>query len=384
MTLRSHPATGLAFILLVFLGMDNRCCAQLRPDSPSKLRQLLQEMASETPDPCDAPSVMHDVADRESSVFRDVEENVTEALNASSENRTTAGIVAEQALEKLERQSAEINASWPDENRLHYKLLDLPPILVLKLTFRTHARFVVFAIPPGSSKTPNRLWQQVGSDDVSFEHESPRSWLDLHPLHRGPSGNARFLASFGYTGCAGSLGVVYDVREWAPKDGTGYIEQIIKQEGAFGMDQAPQGHSPTAKDPFPAIGVLRTTDKLLTLPYCWFSAIDTWDNPSLCAVDTYELSGDTVAFRSRTYNRPDLVPVAKAIEFADRHDYPAVRAYCASDELAHRLVRNLPPHAEDLQVTRIGAGEETVEMGSALFRVERRNGRWLVVAFKSE
>jgi hypothetical protein len=279
-------------------------------------------MTSKTPDPCGTPDLTNAADSTESSIFTDIESRVTQALNDPPQNGTASRMAADAVLKSLESQSAEINAGWPEENRLHYKLLDLPPILILKLTFRTHARFVVFAIPPGPPKKPNRLWQQVGSDDVSYEHESPRSWLDIYSLQRGPSGNARFLASLGYSGCAGSFGVVYDVREWNPTDGTGYVEQIIKQEGAFGLDQAPQGHRPTEKDPFPAVGILRTTGHLLTLPYCWFSAIDTWDNPSLCAVDTYDLSGDVVKFRSRAFNRPDLVPVAKAIEFADNTTIP--------------------------------------------------------------
>jgi len=349
-----------------------------------ELRQLLQQMAANPPDPCVAPDVTNDPDRTESSIFRDVESKVAQALNASPGNGLTARSAAEETLKRLESQSAEINAGWPDENRLHFKLLDLPPILVLKLTFRTHAQFVVFAVPPASSKTPNGLWQQVGSDDVSFEHQSPRSWLDLYPLQRGPSGNVRFLASLGYSGCAGSFGVVYDVREWDPEDGTGYVEQIIKQEGAFGLDQSLQGHHPTLKDPFPPIGALRTTGPILTLPYCWFSAIDTWDNPSLCAVDTYDLSGNIVAFRSRAFNRPDLVPVAKAIEFAEKHDYPALRAYCASEALAKRLLRIPPPHADDLTVARMGATTEIVETSSARYSVKKRNGRWLLVAFKDE
>jgi len=102
-------------------------------------------------------------------------------------------------------------------------------------------------------------------------------------------------------------------------------------------------------------------------------------------VDTYDLSGDVVKFRSRAFNRPDLVPVAKAIEFADKHDYPALRAYCASDALARRLISTPAPHAEGgLQMTRKGTGAEVVEMNSARFKVEKRNGRWVVVALTEE
>lgn len=207
---------------------------------------------------------------------------------------------------------------------------------------------------------------------------NPRSISN--PLHRGPSGNARFLAKFISGGCAGSIGVEYDAHEWNPK-GTGDCEQIIKQGGAFGLDDKVPG--------FAQIGKLRAEGSLITLPYCWFSPIDTWDNPSLCAVDTYDISGDNVRFRARVYNRPDLLPIAKTIEYAEQRDYPAVLGYCASGQVALRLVRNVPPFifADDLRVTPNGTGKEHVELGyepTYRFDVEKRAGRWLVVAFSTE
>jgi hypothetical protein len=137
---------------------------------------------------------------------------------------------------------------------------------------------------------------------------------------------------------------------------------------------------------FEQIGTLRTSGSLITLPYCRFSPIDTWDNPSLCIVDTYDISADDVRFRSRAYNRPDLAPVAKAIEYAEQRDYRAVRGYCASSEVAHRLVRDLPPYvfADDLRVTHTGKDKERVELGDPQtyrFEVEKLSGRWQVVAF---
>jgi hypothetical protein len=135
--------------------------------------------------------------------------------------------------------------------------------------------------------------------------------------------------------------------------------------------------------------LVNTEGSLITLPYCWFSAIDTWDNPSLCAVDAYDLSADSVTFRSRAYNRPDLLPIAKAIEYAEQRDYSAVLGYCASSQVARRLVRNIPPHAgaEDIRVTHTANGREHVEFGSGpgySFDVEKHAGRWRVVAFSIE
>jgi len=305
---------------------------------------------------------------------------VTQVLNATPGSLGSARDRAAEALGKLEQMSAEINAAWPEENRFHFQILDLPPALVVKIAARTHGRFFVFGIPEEDSGKPNRSWRRVGSDDESVKHDVPQSQLHLYPLHRGASGNARFLAKFDLSGCAGSTGVAYDAREWNPQ-GMGDLEQIIKQAGALGLD----GNVPG----FAQIGELRTEGPLITLPYCWFSAIDTWDNPSLCAVDTYDLSGDNVRFHSRAYNRPDLLPVAKAIEYAEQRDYRAVLGYCASAQVARRMVRDFPPYvfADDLRVTRTGKGKERVELGydpSYRFDVEKRAGRWLVVAFRAE
>ena len=163
---------------------------------------------------------------------------------------------------------------------------------------------------------------------------------------------------------------------------------MIKQEGSFGLEDAPEGSKPSPKHPFAPIGVFRSEDALITLPFCWFSPIDTWDNPSMCAVDTYNVSGDQVRFVSRAVNRPDLLPIAKVIEHAEHRDYPAVLAYCASAEVAQKLVADIPPSlfAEDLRVTRVSDAKQQVQLGpnSYRFEVEKRNGRWLIVSFSEE
>lgn len=356
-------------------------------DPVQSFRQLLRQIAGEPPDRCGPQSEKdEDDARIESSVFGDALDIFVAELNAAPAEPKPPLSGATEALEKLERASAEINAAWPDEDRFHFQVLDIPPAFVLKVTFRTRARFFVVGVPEDSQWNPGRLWRQVGHDEESIEHYATALSIDLYPLHRGRSGNARFLAKFGFTGCAGnSMGVAYDAREWNPNSG-GNVEQIIKQDGAFGIDEVANGHKPTQKDPFTPVGMLHTDGPLITLPYCWFSAVDTWDNPSMCAVDTYDLSSDDVKFRSRSYNRPDLVPIAKAIEYAEKRDYPAVLGYCSSGDVARRMVRDVPLYvfAGDLQVTRKGDGKEHVEMEGFHFDVEKLGGRWLVAAFSAD
>ena len=374
-------ATSLGCLLSI---SSAACCvgaqAQDAPP-PTDFRQVLQNMAEFSPDPCGPPygdEKNWHTADVERSLFDQAAQAVTAALNASPSGTESAVDRAAVALKKMEQMSAEINAAWPEDNRFHFRILDVPPVLVVKMSIRTHETFFAFGVPADAGKA-NPSWEEIGSSDESEDFISPPSELDLYPLHRGPSGNARFLAAATYSGCAGSLGVGYDAREWNP-DGAGSLEQIIKQEGSFGLDD-------NVPD-FPVIGKLQTEGPLITLPYCWFSAIDTWDNPSLCAVDTYDLSGNEVKFHSRVYNRPDLVPIAKAIEYAEKHDYHAVLGYCATPEIARRMVRELSPGsgAEDLHVTRIGNGKERVLFGDSptyRFEVERRGDRWIVVGYGS-
>jgi len=302
---------------------------------------------------------------------------ITKELNAASDINRSPQKRAVEALNKLEQLSASVNSAWPEENRFHFQVLDLSPALVIKVSIRTHETFLVFGIPESDGGNPNKLWKMVGSNYDYLEHETPYSHLETYALKRGPSSRARFLAAFNGGGCAGSTGVAYDAREWDPED-FGNLEQVIKQDGAFGLDNKVLG--------FHQIGQLKTKGPLITLPYCWFSDIDTWDNPSLCAVDSYDLSGDRIKFLSREYNRPDLLPIAKVIEYAKQRDYPAVFGYCASSHVARKLVRNILPFvfADDLRVTRRGNDKRHVELGyetTYRFDVQKFGDRWRVVAF---
>jgi hypothetical protein len=352
-----------------------------KSNSVDDVRILLQKISGFSPDPCGPPyGVFQNSSDIESLIFRKATDSVTEALNATLADPKSPPERAEKSLMALRKLSAEINASWPEENRFQFKILDIAPALVVKLSIRTREGFFVFGVPAEDSGKPNCNWRIVGSDDESDGDPIPSTSLELYPLRRGASGNARFLAKFIPSGCAGSVGVYYDAREWAP-GGLGSFDQIIKLKGAFGLDDKVPG--------FPEIGELHTQGALITLPYCWFSAIDTWDNPSLCAVDTYDVSGDSVKFQKRTYNRPDLLPIAKALEYAAQRDFPAVLAYCATAQVARSLVREIPPSvlADELHVTRTGNGRERVEFGSESeyrFDVAKSNGRWLIVGFSKK
>jgi hypothetical protein len=372
------------FILFAMAKPDYGIAAREREKDPfESFRAWLQKLEELSPDPCGPHSGKDhsDGGNAEFWLFERAADILEEKVNATLESNESAESRASDALEELEAMSSEINADWPDENRFHFQILSVPPVLVVKMTFRTDGRYFVFARPEEdiAGKT-NQLWQQVGADEESLEHDFPTFSLELFALHRGPSGNARFLAKTEHTGCAGSIGVAYDAREWDPQ-GLGRLDKIIEQAGALGLDDAVPG--------FPQIGELRTEGPLVSLPYCSFSAIDTWDNPSLCVLDTYDLSGDEAKFQSRVYNRPELEPVAKVIEYAQKRDYSALLGYCASAEVAADLVRKIPPRlfAEEIRVTDVGSGRKRVELGEESpywFEVQERQGGWVVAAFDEQ
>lgn len=376
--------------ILVFIAAlaEGAACGQQMPASVLAFDQHLQQFVGAAADPCDIPGTYTEVTrDEESAVFSDAARLVEQELNASASQAAGPTRAATKVLSTLEHESGRINGAWPQEARFHSEVISLPPLLVVKMSYRAQARYFAFAASEGKSERPRHPWEEVGSDSVFLQREVPDLWLDLYPLRSSRSGRPRFLARFGISGCAGSYAIEYDVEQWSPDPGVG-LEQILQQEGAVGLDDRTFGR-PTPKEPFPLVGELQTTGPLLKLPYCWFSALDTWDDPSLCALDSYDLSGDEIRFISRVYNRPDLVPIAKAIEYAEKRDLPAVRGYCASDAVARKMVSFVAygTGAEDLQVRKTGPGRESVAFGgdpTYRFDVERRGRSWVVSAFHTE
>jgi hypothetical protein len=385
-----HPSTAVLALVIVALGSTGqRCLAQQAQEDLFGGRQEPNPKVAPplTFNPC-APSDSPDSADKvvshiQYSLIEQAAGIVNQTLNAATDGPETPQERATAVLKQMEQLNKALNPSWPEENRFHFQMLDLPPVLVVKMSIGTHARFFVFGMPEQTPGQADRLWQQVGSDDISLQHESARSWLDLYPLHRGPSGRARFLARIGFTGCAGNSGVLYQAFEWDPSDG-GDLAQIIDQAGAVDGAFDGDAHSPNAH--LAAMEMLRTEGPVITLPYCLSSSADSPGNTSLCAADAYDLSRDDISFLSRAYNRPDLVPIAKAIEYAQKRDYQAVLGYCASSDVARRIVRYVPLSlfSGDLRVIRTGPGKERIEMGDSpaySFDVEERGGRWQLVAF---
>lgn len=323
---------------------------------------------------------------------------VAQALNENSDATHPSGGPRKRdvaALEKLERLSADVNKSWPEDKRFHFEVLDLPPALLVKMPYRNRATFSFFAsFQDREDRKRTDRWQAVGAINDHKVETGGNGYdgLDLLPLRRGPSKKPRFLAAFGFVSCGSGVGVSYYAYEWHPEP-TGDLDEFIKLEGAvsrFDPSQEPGGFKQPQKDSddaFLPVGKFQTQGPIISLPYCWYSAIDTWHNPSLCAVNSYDISGDHVRYAGTVFNRPDLLPIAKAIEYAQARDYPAVLAYCGSPDVAQRMVRDTPPFVwagTELQIKRTGPQRRHVETPTAEFDVEKRGDRWLVVAFRMD
>ena len=356
--------------LLVFtVVVATRCGAQVQ------LGDALRKLAMLAPDPCELNGVEDLDKHPEMAVFGAATKLVEDRLNAGA---GTPEQRAREAMAEVALESVEAQPGWPEESRFRGEVVKAGPALVVTMVVRTRARWFAFGQVDGR-------WKQVGNDDGALD-DAPRRLMQVYGLPGGGPGMARFLAARVFFGCAGSSGITYTVEEWDSKQQGGYVVEVLKQDGAFGMDEAADGRGPSAKEPFWPVGRLVTAGPVLQLPYCLFTGIDTWDNPSLCALDRYDLRGGVIRFLSRRYNRPELVPVAKAMEYSRQHDLPATRAYCASDALARRLVVEGTPGPDmNLEVVRRGRGKR-VWFGDreSWFDVEVRGGRWVIVGMSGE
>jgi len=359
----------------------------------AEFRRLATQLTSEPPDDCglanesDPSKVVHKVED---DLFKSVEDTVLASMNgAPAAPASAAGAV----LQELEKIGSQVDTSWPQERRFHYQLLDLKTAMVLKLTIRSRATFSVLAVPallPEGRRKKNTAWRQVGTDSFRWAEHVSDERLTIFPLERGPFNEPRFLARFEHVSCGdGQTGIDYTAYQW-DSSWTGNLQTIVRQAGVLsgeGMFDEIQSPGSQAKHiTVPAIGKLETSGKVISLPYCWFSAVDTYVQATLCSVDTYDLSGDTVRFVGRRTNRPDLETIARAIEYAQARDLSATLAYSADPKVAASLVQEIPPKlfCSSLTLSHIAPNKERIEMEddrALRFEIAERQGRWVVTGF---
>lgn len=377
--MKLHAAILLTLSVVAILPASGVPSKAMAADSaPPSVQDLLRELAPLSADDCGSSvSALSpvDVRQAEDQLFNAVDTSVTDRLNGPTPAQASdAEFRVRSALLAVEHSSSEINGDWPDEDRLHFEILALHPAILARLSYRGQARLVLFSaydLNRKASNYPGMKWQEVSLDDPGPD----ASTIDMFPLHRGPRGRVRFLARVMKAGCAGSFGEAYYGYEWSADAGQ-LAKQIIKIEGAEGLDDAASKH----------VGKFSTTGKTIQLPYCFFSAVDTWDDPTLCAADSFDLSGDNALFTGRIYNAPDLVVVNSAIQHAQARDELALRGYCASDAVARKLIREIPLFlgAEVLERSKTGPAREKIVLneGSTYFNLIRRRGEWRLESFR--
>jgi hypothetical protein len=346
---------------------------------------LLERAASMPVDWCEAPPQAD--GDIEKAILQSAEAEVLGRLNedspgpgASSESEALAR--AQSVLAELGRASTRVNANWPEEARFRGEALAIAPLVLVTSRFRFQAALSVFAIA-ADARDGRPRWRRLGDPSDAAPTERPSSSLEVFSIARGPSGRARFLVRKQFSGCAGSVGLSYRLLEWDPRY-SGWFETVIAVDGAETWADSTDPKNLSAW--FPAAGVLRTTGTKITLPYCWWSPLDTWDNPNLCSADAFDVSGDRVRLLGSVANRPDLLPIARVITHAQARDYRAVLAYCRSPAVARRVMRELPmpTFPDNLTVVRLGPGKESVDVGfdePVQFVVERLRGVWTITRF---
>jgi hypothetical protein len=380
--MKALPCSRTAIILLATsLGWPSLCRARTQETSEpiQQFQATIVKLASAPADDCgwesgSSPSFSGDTVKLENTLFHDADASIVKSLNASVGEPKEA---VSRVLESMSNMSGDVNKAWPADRIFHYELLEIDPAFVVNYHFRSRSTWSVFAVPAltiDREKGKNTKWVRVESDENRWAEHNSNENMEVYPLERGPSKLARFLAKSSHVSCGdGQTGVEYVGYEWNPA-WTGTIAKVLRRKGAV------------SGEIFPAIGKLQTTGSRITLPYCWWSAVDSSVWATLCSVDTYDVSGDQVRFMGTETNRPDLETVAKVIEYSQNRDFQAVLAYSASESVAKTLVALMPP-----SVYNAGGNLEppvgnlqTVDLENSdhlRFVLEKRGGRWVVVRF---
>ena len=157
---RSFSAATFTYVLVTLATAEQCLCAPgPHADSPPDFRELLQMIASFPPDPCGPPNgAVQNSSELESSAFDRAADIVTEGLNTARATPQSSVERATETLNKLVRMSAEVNSSWPEEDRFRFEILKLPPVIVVKMGLRNHELFFAFGNSEGKSGNANQIW----------------------------------------------------------------------------------------------------------------------------------------------------------------------------------------------------------------------------------
>jgi hypothetical protein len=145
---------GLA--LLAALGVGAPVFGQQAAKPKPSLADLLRTLSVAPADTCFVSD--GDFGESERQFLDQVDNALIRGLNSGSDSSPVAP--ATNALEEVERLSAQINSSWPEESRFHSEVFDVPPAVTVIMSYRSRETFSFFAIPEidGFYKRTH-LWQ---------------------------------------------------------------------------------------------------------------------------------------------------------------------------------------------------------------------------------
>jgi hypothetical protein len=351
-------------------------------------KELAQQLAAQPPVNCcydnyDWPTGHPE--ELESKLFDEARKFITDSLNNGSSQPMTA---VKEALKTLSLASDNIHKHWPEDHRFRYEIFDVSPIILAKTTLRSSAAAIAFYMIDSKRKT---TWSSEDVTQNDLKRNTMIQNVQVYPLSRGPSNQARFLIFSSITACG--HGTEEEFTGYQMNPDTTYPEQILHRKGseeAFDGDieerESPQ--SKFNKKPLRKFNnSFNASGKKITLPYCWFSVVDTWANPTLCMADTYDLSMDEVRFVGRKINRPDIYAVAKAIEHAQNGELESIRGYTVTSQVAKKILNSMPSHIfnEKTTVTHKGSNRELIRLqGYEIreFEMQRINGTWLISNYR--
>jgi hypothetical protein len=348
-----------------------------KPDSAiDTFKATAAQLASASPDSCSMAAGRfqpENATGLEDKLFEMTDAAVLKALHTDSSDQGRAAAVR-RTLEAFRAASAEVNKAWPEERRFHYKLLAIYPVLVVQFGLRSRTTYSVFGVPelkPTGPRRPNHDWLQIALDPLRWSVRKGNEELEISSLYEGPARRARFLAHYTFEGCGDvPRGIAYKGYEWEPA-WTGKMRLILDREGTLSGAL------------YPTIGEMHISGKRITLPYCWWSAVDESVWASLCSVDEYDFSDDLVKFLGTQTNRPDLEAVARAIEYGERRDVSALLGYAIDARAANEIAENMPAYVypDVVTVTQISDVRETITLGDGPvlhFTLIKRGDQWLI------
>lgn len=245
---RIEPVHLVVLLLTYFPG----ALAQSQ-EPPATFEEAAKRLSSAPADACEQP--WRDFSDLEFRLFMNAAKMVVQELNDDPmANSAFLGLGARtraiEALKRLERLSAEINRIWPDDRRFHFEVVDLPPAIVVKMTYRNRATFSFLSkFQDRADQKVGERWQFVGAlDDHSVAPSGAgHDDLDLVPLSQSPSGKPRFLARFRFVVCGSGVGMAYYAYQWDPQT-VEQLEEIIQLEGDVSQFDTGDGRKEAHKD----------------------------------------------------------------------------------------------------------------------------------------